>query len=155
MFTARISFPPLTRDRLTAINCGQQFVLHKISVYSGVVRENLVRAAMANGVGFVCAHCTKFWEAKEKRMGSCQPLHGGHDCAGPLAGSAFPRYEGPLKNNLTRYCFVCGQEPSHIAEAPLGMTGVCETHVGMFENYSRPGERPAFISRKSLPIFGA
>jgi hypothetical protein len=107
---------------------------------------------MSKGIGFVCAHCEHYWWGVERGSTGCRLASAADDCAGPLAGEAFPHYRGPLGGKLAHYCFVCGHKPTAYAEAKGDFVGVCEDHVGMFDDYSRPNEAPAFVTRSSLPI---
>lgn len=67
----------------------------------------------------------------------------GEDCGGPIAGRAFPLYEGPLNlATLASHCFRCGQGPlraslgDKIIEMPADpgrMLGICKRHLPILD----------------------
>lgn len=109
---------------------------------------------MQDGVGFVCAHCERFWWGVDRGYGSCWAKAVGKDCSGPMGGGSFQEYEGPLKGNLCRFCFVCGKEPSGVACTKHGKVGVCRDHMEWLGSYSRPNERPPFVTHKHVDTIG-
>lgn len=109
---------------------------------------------MQSGTGFTCAHCTKFWWGVDRRLTQCKAGHERRECAGPLAGQAFPEYDGPLAGHLARFCFVCGSEPIGVAVVPQGRVGVCEKHMEWLETYSRPDDRPPFVTHQYIDTIG-
>ena len=93
--------------------------------------KRYVDAVMREGMSFVCAHCNNFWWSYARGLEKCKAGHEGRDCAGPGKFMAFPEYDGPLKGNLHKCCFVCGKEPSHTVAIPIGLgmvrnIGVCD-----------------------------
>ena len=109
---------------------------------------------MQQGVGFTCAHCVKLWWSVDRGLSECKSSHEGGECAGPLAGQAFPHYEGPLAGNLDRFCFVCGSEPSCVAVVPQGRVGVCKVHIEWLGTYTRPCEKPPFVTHQYIDTIG-
>ena len=93
--------------------------------------EKWVKMVMKEGVGFVCAHCDKFWWSFRRRLDKCKAFHDGKECAGPGKFMAFPEYSGPLKGKFHQYCFVCGRKPDYTLKIPIGHglernIGICE-----------------------------
>lgn len=110
-----------------------------------------VLAAMADGVGFVCASCDRYWWGKA-RNSACQAAVVGEECGGPLAGLSFPEYKGALTGRLERFCFVCGSDPTAWASVRGVMIGVCGKHVSMIGSYSPEGTKPPFVSRRYVDV---
>lgn len=104
-------------------------------------------------VVFTCAHCLKFWWGVENGVEGCKAVHEKKPCGGPISGMAYPEYEGPLKGYLDRYCFVCGKKSEMVAQADSGgLVGVCSDHVHVLNEYSKPGEKPPFVTHKKVPV---
>lgn len=115
-----------------------------------MIRREDVVAAVAGGLSFVCAMCTKHWSASAHGEGCRLPEVGG--CGGPLAGLAFPAYEGALEGHLSMVCFVCGQDSTKSVEVlGRGIVGVCDGHVEMLSTFSRRGTRPP-AKKAVLPL---
>ena len=113
--------------------------------------------AMQSGVGFVCAHCENFWWSADRGFTECRPAVEGRLCAGPLAGHAFPEYQGPLGQMLSSYCFVCGDRSSKVAMGSKGsssgkMVGVCDKHFSMLEDTGLVGEKPRFLVNDKIEV---
>lgn len=96
---------------------------------------------------FVCTTCSK------NVKGFCTEPPGA--CGGPLAGKAYPLYQGPLVGHLSKWCFVCGAVSDAAVEVLLHgpgepsvtLVGVCSDHETILNTYSRPGKPPAFVTR--------
>jgi hypothetical protein len=98
-----------------------------------MIPVNKIELAVLNGTSIVCATCTKFARAVEKRRvredGSveCLAVDG---CGSPIVGDTFHEYEGPITDFL-RFCFVCG-DPAQKGVAVKGhrrVIGACNKHV--------------------------
>jgi hypothetical protein len=124
--------------------------------------------AMKKGFGFVCANCDQFWRGVEAGVDlarwRCAAVVAQKPCGGPLAGMSFPEYQGPLKERLEHHCFVCGAESFALVDVRAArtpeavrqrMVGVCEKHTEMLGTYSRPGQPPARVTKRTLPLIGA
>ena len=112
-----------------------------------------VANAMAKGVGFVCANCTKYWQGTADGGDKCEAAKQGTECGGPLMGLGFPEYEGPLAGYVMNFCFVCGDKSRYGARGKCGnLVGVCGEHTDVIKSFSRPSERPSFVTGKSLKI---
>jgi hypothetical protein len=116
-----------------------------------------ILGAMANGVGFVCAHCENFWWSVDRGFTECRPAVEGRLCGGPFIGHAFPEYKGPLGKQLSSYCFVCGDKSSKVAMASKGssaglMVGICDKHYPMLDDVGLQGEKPRFLSGKKIDV---
>ncbi len=110
---------------------------------------------LQSGVSFVCAHCEHFWWGIDnKHSGGCKAVFDQVECSGPIRGLAFPHYEGPLKDQLANYCFVCGHDPDAVAVARNGgaRVGVCDKHIEVIEKFTVPGEKPPFITHVHVPV---
>jgi len=112
-----------------------------------------IELAMADGVVFACAMCKKFWWGRLNGYDSCKAVFEKKKCGGPLAGMAYPEYEGPLAGSLQNFCFVCGDKSDAAVESRRGIgpacyVGVCETHIDVLKNYTKPGESPPFVTKK-------
>jgi len=76
--------------------------------------------AQTKGVVFVCRMCTRFHEGadlglKDEEGDVICTAH--KTCGSPLSGKSFQEYEGPLKNYLVNYCYICGKyRPEHALE---------------------------------------
>jgi len=76
------------------------------------------------GLAFPCTFCAHMAKALAAGQTSC-----GVDCRGPSRGGTFNAYEGPLKGNLSSFCFICGATPVMLLRisGPHGGTlGVCK-----------------------------
>ena len=119
-----------------------------------------VKEAMKRGVGFTCATCDHFWWGVQHGLPMCKAKHEKKFCAGPMSGGAFPQYAGTLKGAMTNHCFACGKKADAAAEVrPLpqsksvgGLVGVCYDHVEWLETYSRPAEKPPFVTHKKTTV---
>lgn len=110
---------------------------------------------MRDGVSFTCAHCTKFWWGVDRGAEGCKARVEGKECAGPLGGLAFPEYEGPLKGNELKFCFMCGKPPDAAArakDANDARVGVCKSCVEKCKTLSKPLEKPPFVTETYVPI---
>jgi hypothetical protein len=115
-----------------------------------VIDRFRIVGAMSNGVSFVCAHCDKFWWSVDRGFTECKAAVEGKFCAGPLQEHAFPEYSGPLGDNLSLYCFVCGDDSTKAAVAKKGTSkgkcvGVCAKHFDMLQDTGIQDERPRFL----------
>lgn len=107
-----------------------------------------VALLVSKGVSFVCATCTRYWEATDRGLDSCMAHQRKKDCAGPLKGKTFPEYDGPLLNNLAHCCFVCGQKPDAlVVTGDGGSVGVCNAHQSVLEDFSEGSDAPPFITK--------
>lgn len=112
-----------------------------------------VRLAMAEGVGFVCANCKNYWKSEDSGMGVCDAAVRGKQCGGPMVGLAFPEYDGPLGGYVSKFCFVCGDKSRYAARGKCGNTvGVCAEHTKVLKEFSRPGERPKFVTGENTNL---
>lgn len=112
-----------------------------------------VAEARAKGVGFVCANCLKFWRGTADGGDQCEAAKSNKECGGPLVGLGFPEYEGPLAGYVSNFCFACGERSRYAARGKCGnLVGVCENHTSILKEFSRPSEKPAFVTGKSLRI---
>lgn len=114
---------------------------------------NRIEQAVAAGVTFVCATCDHYWWGVEKGISECRAGFEDKTCCGPMGRKAYPEYKGPLGENLHAFCFICG----HTADAAVevmgeGFVGVCKAHVETVGNFSRPGEKPPFVTEQKLPV---
>jgi len=111
-------------------------------------------AARQSGFSFVCSLCLRLHEGNRMAGGDWDTTRcTGTFCKGPLGGGSYPEYEGPIKDALNRFCFICGttNPPHAIASCLPGhprdrLLGACDEHAklvdeGMFDE--RPtGTRP-------------
>jgi hypothetical protein len=93
-----------------------------------VVRVGLT---VAKGVSVICATCRRYWEGRERDLPEPKCLVQS-PCGSPLAGLAFPQYDGPI-TDFSRWCFVCGETAEVGVTAPGSdvVFGMCSTHVRM------------------------
>lgn len=95
------------------------------------ITDAMVRAARQKGVGWVCAHCIKFWWGIEHGQAQCRAMFERRPCGGPMAELAFPEYEGPIpRETFPTFCFVCGADSSGAVKIHglEEMVGVCAVH---------------------------
>lgn len=127
------------------------------------IPEEMVQAAMAGNVSWVCAHCHKFWWGVQNLLDKCKAAVQNVPCGGPVARMAFPEYEGPLTPEaIANHCFVCGEDSDAVIEVPPGkkknlsggMVGACKTHIELVKTYSKGGEAPPFVTEKTLDVKG-
>ena len=118
-----------------------------------MINGRQIPEVMKLGTSFVCAHCERFWWGVDHDHDGCQAVHDGVDCSGPLRGMCFPYYKGPLERQLSKFCFVCGSEPSAnaVAKKGGGRCGVCEGHLKLLRTHSAPGEQPPFVTHAYVP----
>jgi hypothetical protein len=90
-----------------------------------------VGQAIARGTSIVCATCRRYWEGRERGLPEpkCTVQT---PCGSPLAGLAFPHYDGPI-TDFARWCFVCGSNATSGVKAPESAVvfGMCDKHIGM------------------------
>lgn len=111
------------------------------------------KAAMASGVSFVCAHCTKFWWSVDRKLDGCKAQQEKRNCAGPIKGLGFPEYDGPLKGHLQNFCFVSGDVSTAVVVCKYGAyIGVTDRSIEMIKDYSVDGERPIFITKEKIDL---
>ena len=93
-----------------------------------------VGKAMQEGVSIFCATCEKFWTGRKQGLPSPKCVVQ-KPCGSPLAGLAFPEYEGPI-TAYTQWCFVCGgrADKGLKVKSSERVIGVCEEHVEMVGN---------------------
>lgn len=92
---------------------------------------NLAKVGLAvqSGLSTVCATCSRYWEARDKRLPEPQCL-AKDGCGSPLRGDDFHEYVGPI-TDFGRWCFVCGDD-AHYGVRVQGRTrpvGMCEGHL--------------------------
>lgn len=93
------------------------------------------------------------WAVK-RGLGKCRVATLHMKCEGPLAGGSFERYDGPVKDKVN-FCFVCGsRSDAAVVIGGVPAVGVCKGHVEMLETFSKPGEKPAFVSHEYADIVG-
>jgi len=88
-----------------------------------------VGLAVQGGLSSVCATCTRYWEARDKRLPEPQCL-AKDGCGSPLRGDDFHEYLGPI-SDFGRWCFVCGAD-AHYGVRVQGRKraiGMCEQHL--------------------------
>ena len=117
----------------------------------------LIEGVMRDGVGFVCAHCTKFWWSAARGLNSCKAAQDRKPCIGPINEGTFPEYEGELTDVvLAERCFVCGASASHCivhkGAVDSRKIGVCDVHRSWVKDYSVGGDRPQFIHKRKLEV---
>jgi len=118
----------MSRDAKIAGRLGVEF---PPLLRAGTITDAMVRTVRERGVGWVCAHCVKFWWGVERGHAQCEALFKRTPCGGPMAELAFPEYEGPIpRETFPTFCFVCGEASSgavriHGIEE---MIGVCAAH---------------------------
>jgi hypothetical protein len=79
-----------------------------------------IALAKAKGIGFLCRMCVHWYEGEDRGL---QDEAGREQCSSticgsPVSGKDFPDYKGPLGNQLTLYCFLCGKEGPQQALRP-------------------------------------
>ncbi len=95
---------------------------------------------MTEGYAFTCAMCSKLWRSKQQGNDKCEAGMKGLTCNGPMVGSDFPLYEGPLTNeSRMSLCFRCGQESDFGVKMAAGnkILGVCKQHMDEFSVWRR------------------
>jgi len=95
-----------------------------------------MKAAQEAGLSAVCSSCIYYWRARDAGL----PGHlclASKPCGSPMAGHAFPEYEG-IMPSLDRWCFVCGQ-PKEFAIRVKGsetrIVGICRQHLRYLAEY--------------------
>jgi len=82
------------------------------------VKEFMVKAFLdRSGLSFVCRNCVWMWQAIERGdiERGCGRIA---TCGGPMVGRDFPDYKpiqgAPSREQLGRYCFMCGGEAAAV-----------------------------------------
>ena len=94
-----------------------------------------VRFLMGKGYAYPCAMCEHLWWGIERGLTVCRAGVEGKKCAGPMAGMAYPYYQGLLSPEaIATSCFRCGQKACKILEGnrdPGRYVGSCKRHLPM------------------------
>lgn len=103
-----------------------------------------IAMAVAGGVSIVCATCRRYWEGADRGTKCTARVK----CGSPLCGDTFSEYDGPMKDSLHLWCFVCGKESRFGIRAHGGSrtVGLCAEHIKYLERY-----RP--IANRAVPVF--
>lgn len=105
---------------------------------------NKVYLHVISGTSVVCATCDHYWNALDKKLGSC-----GQNCGGPMAGMAFPKYKGPI-TNLVNICFRCGSPSTHALRLEDNKAlGCCDSHLELVKKLKPENGRAVDIIVKS------
>ena len=112
---------------------------------------------MQEGYTFTCATCVKLHLAKAKRLEGCMAAIEKKPCCGPFGEGWYPEYEGPLKGNLARFCFVCGVESDGAVGVPgdgrMHLIGICNEHMPRIEDVTPKGANPPrFVTHEDAPL---
>jgi hypothetical protein len=104
-----------------------------------------VVAAMRQGYGAVCATCEHFWQARDAKQNDC-----GKPCGGPIGGSDFPHYKGPLPDLLT-WCFACAEASDYgiRMDGSTRLVGVCKTHLRLLDTLRLKGQPTRYTLLRS------
>ncbi len=108
-----------------------------------MIDKDAVREQMSRGLAFTCAMCLKFWRARAAGHEQCEAAQLGLSCTGPMGGSTFQQYEGPLTPEArTRFCFRCGKEATKGLRfgACLTVVGVCDPHFAELAQWRKSKE---------------
>jgi hypothetical protein len=92
-----------------------------------MIDQKAVQLEMATGLGFVCALCTHYHEAKSQGRKDC----GQKECGGPSVGKLFPMYQGELpREALARHCYRCGDpaDGGALGRGDGRALGFCKAH---------------------------
>lgn len=91
-----------------------------------------VALAVQSGLSTVCATCPRYWEGRDRGLpgDACTARR---PCASPLDGADYPEYAGPLNNDASVWCFICGDNASCIVQRrnSLKKFGLCADHRGL------------------------
>lgn len=114
-----------------------------------------IESAMKDHYTFICATCPKLHALRSRGKSGCLGNIGGRSCSGPMAGGSYPEYSGPLAKDMTARCFLTGADSTGAVEMPDGkLIGVSELAISALGTYTKGGERPPFLTMKSLPVLG-
>lgn len=81
-----------------------------------------VAEAVAGGLSPLCATCEHYWEGRDRnpdlplcKMAGLDSNPGGKPlCGGPLKGMSFPRYKGPMGEEMIQsVCFMTGDQAAY------------------------------------------
>jgi hypothetical protein len=118
------------------------------------------RLVRGKGVSIFCASCSKYQEGRARGL----PGHRCTSvsipaCGSPLAGSAFPDYDGPI-TETDRWCFMCGEPATVGISTPRHQKvfGLCETHVAKASGIIPTGETAppvVLMHRQGVELLGA
>lgn len=107
---------------------------------------------MTQGLSAVCAHCHKYWEARDKGVpgDACTTKM---KCGSPISGDAFSDYDGPLKGGLHLWCFVCLQKADFVIRVTgrVVAVGACRVHVRYVENLRAVGGPDSRVEVQGAP----
>lgn len=113
----------------------------------------LIAARMKDGYTFICATCPNLHKAKDNGLDACFGNMNGKSCSGPLNQQSYPEYCGPIKANMTAYCFLTGAPSVGAVDVRGVLLGVSERAIEVLSCYSRRGNfPPPLISHKNLPV---
>ena len=114
-----------------------------------------VQEAMQDGLAFICATCENWYRgvnAGLKDVDGDVVCLKHKTCGSPLAGKAFEDYKGPMKANLLRFCYCCGQDADKAIESKGKdfRVGVCSKCLEMLKQRAlvEPGRKILFTTQK-------
>jgi hypothetical protein len=100
-----------------------------------MINPEHVQYARSCGLSYTCAMCYRWWRQRQadgEVDRGCEAAVQGIHCAGPMRGSDFSFYEGPLTPELRKaVCFRCGEPSAAGLRVPgsLLILGVCSEHL--------------------------
>lgn len=109
------------------------------------IPQDRAQEALAKGYAFPCAMCVKLHWSIDRGLTQCRAAVDQKECGGPLAGLAFPEYEGPLtREMIAKLCFRCGKPASKLVEGNRGpgYVGVCKRHLPVLTRVMETGDDP-------------
>jgi hypothetical protein len=102
------------------------------------VKNGQIQKALERGLALACATCARYWQGRERGLPGDE-CTSASPCGGPIAGSDFPLYIGPI-TDFSQWCFACGGYPELGIKVPGSprIFGVCRKHLKLLDLLAPP-----------------
>lgn len=124
-------------------------------------REAEVRSAIGAGFSFVCAMCARLHEARTLHPEVPWPMTRctGEGCVGPLGRGTYPKYAGPVRDSLDKFCWRCGSQAvvyavSKADEHHGRLLGCCAEHHTLLREGEFEERRAGTPRKRVIDVFG-
>jgi len=102
------------------------------------VRTGQIQNVLNRGVALACSTCARYWQGRERGLPGDE-CTAEAPCGGPISGSDFALYLGPV-TDFSQWCFACGGHPELGIKVPgsARVFGVCRKHLKLLDQLAPP-----------------